>query len=1851
MSPLNRLRTALFLLAAPALVAGALVAGCGKPGKPPQTEKQNPMWSQYITAHTSGLVSRHATVRVVFASDVAERDQIGKSASHLLDVDPGIDGKALFSGPREISLTPDQPLEPGAWYRVRVRPGKVMQLPKDLTRYEFTFQVVKPDLGVQVAGLNVAVADDGTMVLNGAVDTADAEDPQAVEKIVLARLDDQDLKTDWIHLEGGKRHEFKVAGIARTERARSMKVAWSGQPIGVDKKGEQVVEVPAVTAFDVTQVQSMQKPSQHIAVAFSDNLDPHQSLEGLVETTQGIGSMRIEGNELKIFPEKRFTGQVTATLDEGVRNSRGTRLGERVERAVTFTGEPPQVRFVGKGVILPENTVLSIPFEAVNVRSVQVTAFRIWESNLGQFLQSNDLDGRNELDRVGRPIWTKTIHVPALKPDTKGRYNLDVTELLRANPGGMFQLNLFITRANSSYPCTGEGEQAATPSARGQASEDLGETEGGEYSPEDDSGYQWQHRDDPCKDAYYSYAQGVRDARNLLASNIGLLAKRDRRGTLHVVATNLRTGEPGKGVALTLFDYQNQPGLTASTDASGFAEFKGSENAFYVLAEQGGGKGYLKLYSGSALPVSHFDVGGETVARGIKSLLYGERGVWRPGDDIHLTFVLQDKEGSIPANHPVTVTLHNPQGQLMQTVTNGKPTGGFYAFTLKTDESAPTGNWTAKAQLGPNQFSTSLKIETVRPDRLKVELELRKDVLYRSDMPFKGKVVAQWLHGAVAGGLKTDVALRLTPTPTRFDRYKDFVFDDPARSLNAEPRVLLDGELDENGRLEIEEDLLSDGGAPGAVRAQFTTRVFERGGAFSTAYSSATLYPYDQFVGVQMPKSERSWGMLPTDKTHTVSIATVDARGKPVSLKRVKVSLYRIGWRWWWDRTEDSLASFASGQHSEAVQEGEIDTRNGQGQFKLEIRSPNWGRYLLRACDPDGGHCTGSVFYMDSPGWAAWAQEEGGAGASVLSFFSDKPDYKVGETAVIQLPEASQGRALLTLENGTGLLEKRWIELSKDRIKFEVPITAAMSPNVYVSVALIQPHQGKDNDRPIRLYGVIPLRVQDPDTVLAPAIKTAEEWRPESKVAVEVTEAKGREMTYTLAVVDEGLLTLTSYKTPDLRAHFYKREALGVTTWDLFDYVVGAYGGELERLLALGGDEEGGKARADAKEERRRFPPVVTFLGPFKLGAKATAKHEIALPQYIGAVRVMVVAGERGAYGSADKTVPVRQPLSLLATLPRVLGPDEEVGLPVSLFVMDAAIKTVQLKVEPDSHFEVVGKDTVQVAFAKPGEQLGMLKLKVKPHIGKATVRLTATSGQHVSRAEVNIDIRSPNPRTAQLLSKALQPGETWSERVLPHGLPGTNEVSLEVYSVLPFRMEKHLDYLVQYPHGCLEQTTSSVFPQLYLPTLMNLEDWRKKEIERNIRAGVERLRLFQQPGGGFSYWPGERGSYNGWASSYAGHFLVEAEQLGYFVPRQMILDWASQQKGMAQAWNGKGDWSELEQAYRLYTLALAKQPALGAMNRMREMPNLHPVARLQLAAAYKLAGQNEAAAQLAQGLKHEVSPYAEPGPTFGSPVRDKGIILSSLVALGDLDSATRMAKELSEDLSAEYWYSTQTLAYALVGLGRMAGAPGRSATFGFEANIGKAPVIKVRSDKPLHAEKLKDFPQGGEQIRLRNTSDKPIYAYVVMKGAPPAGAEQEGSEGLGVSVDYLDTDGSPIDVEKLTQSTDLMAKVVVTNRTGRWLENVALTHIVPSGWEIHNARLAPEETDDNERVDYRDIRDDRVYTYFRIGSGQKRTFTLKLNAAYLGRYYLPSVTVEPMYEATKFARTKGQWVEVVKGK
>ena len=1086
---------------------------------------------------------------------------------------------------------------------------------------------------------------------------------------------------------------------------------------------------------------------------------------------------------------------------------------------------------------------------------------------------------------------------------------------------------------------------------------------------------------------------------------------------------------------------------------------------------------------------------------------------------------------------------------------------------------------------------------------------------------------------------------------TAFKKFDDFVFDDPARSYSSDAQTIFDGTTNDKGTAIVKPNINVKNAAPGMLRASFKVRVFEQGGAFSVDQFSIPYSPYTSYVGIKVPEGNKFTGMLVTDTNHIIKVATVDGDGNPVSKSHLKVDIYKVSWRWWWDSYDGDLANYVGNTSKEIFQSMDISTVNGKGQFVLRVNRPSWGRFYVRVTDEESGHSTGQTVYIDWPAWAG-SSPKGNEGATLLSFTSDKKTYNVGEDVKLTIPSSAEGRALISIESGSKVINSFWAETTKGQTNYSFKVTPEMTPNVYVNVTLVQPHAQTVNDLPIRLYGVVPISVEDPGTHLYPVVTTPEVWKPETKSSFTVSEKNGKEMTYSVAIVDEGLLDLTRFKTPDPWSAFYAREALGVKTWDMFDMVIGAFGDKLARLLAIGGD---GDINKKAGNKANRFKPMVKFLGPFFLKKGETARHEFMMPQYVGSVRTMVVAGYNAAYGSADKTTPVRKPLMILGTLPRVVGPGEEVDLPVNVFAMEKQVKNVKVEIQTNSMFIPQDGTSKSISFKEIGDEVVSFKLKVNPTLGIGTVKIIATSGTEKATYDIEIDVRNPNPPVVNVLESVVEAGKTWNTPYTPPGMSGTNKGTIELSSIPPINLGERLKYLIEYPHGCIEQTTSAVFPQLYLSDIMELNSDFKVAISKNIKAGIERIKLFQTSSGGMSYWAG-RYEADDWGTSYAGHFLLEAEAKGYMLPPGVIDNWKRYQRYSANSWAPKNEKyyfynDDLEQAYRLYTLALAKAPELGAMNRLKEYPRLSVTAKWRLAAAYAKAGQPEVARKLIANLTTTVPKYCEMGWSYGSNDRDEAMILETLTLLDMKPKAASLVKEVSKSLSSAYWMSTQTTAYCLIAVSKFVGSNGASSEMKYNVKINTAAPIALNTKLPLKQIDMQLKGAAPGNVSVTNNGTGIMFARIIMEGSPATGDQTNVDNDLKLAINYTTMQGAPIDVSRLEQGTDIIAEVQITNPgiRGEYLQ-MALTQIFPSGWEIHNTRM--DEAENTVKTDYptyQDIRDDRVYTYFNVSPYKTSTFRIVLNAAYVGKYYLPTVYCEAMYDNTINSRKPGKWVEVVK--
>lgn len=1818
-----------------------LLISCSKDSKDFNSDPS--LFKEYILNYSSGIVSAKSDIRVVLAFDTAEWTPNKQLDSDLFSINPSIDGKVIALSTNTLAFVPNEALDSDKQYQVTFHLSEVKDVKSELKKFNFTIKTIKQDFIVSTLDLQSYSKD--YMYLNGILTTSDELDLESAKKLVQVDQNGKAVKVKFDKdLSGKKEFKFVIDSIQRFVEDSNIAINWNGKEAGIDKKGTLDYEIPGKNNFKIITAEVQQDNNQVLLLNFSDPLKKGQDFDGLIDVESATNlKFATAGNLLKVIFDEPLKGELLVEVFQGIQSEDGYKMKQNFSQKISFQQIKPAVRFIKSGTILPSSNNLKINFEAVNLSAVDVKVYKIYKNNILQFLQDNQINGNRNLQKVASPVAKQKIVIKTsnlINYSKWGAYALDLSKIITPEPGAIYRVELTVNKKYSLYKCASSDEDEAVEDYEAYDSDEV-RSNSGYYDDYYYDEYDWYDREDPCTNSYY-YRNTI--ATNVIATDLGVIAKRGENGSYFFAVNDIITTNPVSGATIDLYDFQQQKLATITSDGEGIATADVKRYAYFAIVTKDKNTTYVKLDEGQSLSVSNFEVSGEALQKGLKGYIYGERGVWRPGDTLHIAFMLNDNESKLEKSHPIKFKLSDPRGKLMYQAVQKYNESNHYKFKVVTKDVDITGNWEAKVSIGGANFFKSIKIETIKPNRLKIKNSFA-DAQISGNNTNKGKLEVNWLHGAVAKNLKVEMQAKFMKEQTTFKGYSNYDFDDDVRDFSTEEVNVFSGKVDENGKTDLTLQPKVTNQAPGKLKIVMQTKAYENGGDFSTDVVTASFSPYKTYIGLKSPEANK-YGMLETGKVNRFDIVSLSENGKPKAVRNLEVRVYKVEWRWWWNSSGDDLAKYNSENVTTAYKNFTVTTSStGKGSFQFTVPEDDWGRYLVRVVDSNDGHATSTTELIDWPYWSGKTKSGDASTANMLVFAADKEKYAVGEKAMISFPSSEGGRALISLENGSKVVKTLWTNTTKGETKVEIPVTPEMAPNVYINITLLKPHASTENDTPIRMYGIIPIEVIDKNTVLEPQVSMPEVLRPEQKATLKVSEKNGKEMTYTVAIVDEGLLDLTRFKTPNAWDKFYSKQALGVKTWDVYDDVIGAYGGKINQIFSIGGDEDlgGGKAK-----KANRFKPVVIYLGPYKLGKRESKTHTIEMPNYVGSVRTMIVAGDAktNAYGSAEKTTPVRSPLMVLASVPRKISPNEKITLPVTIFAMENQIKNVSVQVKTNNGIRVLESATQQISFSSPDEKMLYFNLEVGDITGIGKIEVIATSGSEKASFPVEIDITNPNPETSDFIDLVLEPNTTKAVNWSTFGVVGTNTAQLEISSFPTIDFNRRLKYLIQYPHGCVEQTTSSVFPQLYLADIVAIDDARKQKIQYNVNQGIQRLGRFQISNGGLSYWQGDANP-DDWGSSYAGHFMIEAEKKGYVLPSGFKQKWLSYQQRQAKQWRFNASYyNDFAQAYRLYTLALAGSADLGSMNRLRETVGISDESKLRLAACYAIIGQKPAAQKLITSVGSFDFNQRKYYYYYGSEDRSRAMLLETYLLMDDKTKAFSLANILAKSLSSNQYMSTQTTAYSLYAMSKFAaknGEKGVNVAVSYGGKTENLTTQKSVIDKKLEVKK------GAYSVSVKNNNNNTIYVRVLNSGVLPIGEEKEIQKNLSAVISYKNKNGTSINFDAINQGTEIVAQITIRNNSTERIQNVALTQIVPSGFEIMNSRYTDFGSATENKADFIDIRDDRTYFYFGLNSNESRTFTVLLNASYLGSYYLPGIQCEAMYDDNYIVRNKGQWIKIVK--
>lgn len=1493
----------------------------------------------------------------------------------------------------------------------------------------------------------------------------------------------------------------------------------------------------------------------------------------------------------------------------------------------------PKVKWSDDGVIVPEVNDATVSFDAICLNAVILRIIKVYDNNIMSYLQNEDIDSQyGSMNRVGRLV--KKIRIPLVQENYSvwQNYNIKLSDYIDLKAGDMYQINLDFDMTCYPYAC-----------------DNVKVAKGYDNSYWDNDNYDyrvyyfddWDY-DNPCSQCFYNY---VDIRKNLYVSNLAITAKSSDADYVDVFVKNITDATPASGAKVYLFDYQMQNVGENTTDADGFAKIQFTNKPYFVVVENSvGSKSYLPLNKNKSLSLSKFDVAGNAVEHDVDGFIYSNRDVWRPGDSIQLNLMISDKNGYFSNEYPVVMEVVDPNGRLYLKKANNSPVGKIYSFTFSTLASDPTGSWNAHFKIGNQVFSKRLRLETVKPNRLKINFEPKEILsLYSKDVV---KLSSERLNGLKVKDLKAEVSVILSNATTSLKGYEKYSFECVANDFNSKELSLFSAALDSEGKATVAFDVLKNIKAPGFMKAIYNIKVFENSGEFSITSRSGKISPYKRYVGVSLPEMQSKWGdYYFTEKDWNFDVIVVNENGTtPNDGIILEYQLYKLDNYWWWDNDYYDLMRYVTGNYKRPVKNGKLEANNGKTSLTLNIKDADWGSYLLVINDPKGGHTFSKVISFD---WADGARSATTADApALINIKTDKDEYNVGETMKVSFPANKDSKAIMTIENASKVVKVIHLQKLNEDATVSIPVTSDMLPNSYVAISLIQPFKNS-SDMPIRMYGVAPFKVTDANTVIHPIVSVPETANSNKTIDIKVSEKQGVKMYYTIAVVDEGILGLTGYKTADPHRYFFGKHALGVRTWDNYDAIVSAMTDMMQGTLAPGGD---GFINPETTL-LERFQAVATMMGPFELEAGKTDIQHFNIPDYNGSLRVMLVASNgKDAYGSTDKNVIVKDKIMIIPTAPRTIGIDDEAVVKVKILASEFKNKTAKLSVNLEN-LEAVGNISQSVAINKDGEANVEFKVKAKEINGIAGISVIASCEGLEAKKSVAMPIRMPSSNKYNSVKQEIKPNETATLHIDCQGFDGTIATKLVANTGIPVDLFKHLDYLTSYPFGCLEQTVSKAFPQLYLQNLVTFDETTKAEMRTNIENTIANMNLFLRPDFSMTSWP--NGNYvDPWCELYALHFLIEAKNQGCNVSNSLIDGMLSYQTNRAKAWNYNADAPSVEtiQAYRLFVLALNNTAEVGAMNRFKELEFKYPLTKALIAAAYSLVGKTNIASQLIPVIDYSAKDWtSDYYITFGSKVRDMAMsVYAEMLANDNTEMVQNDVEELCRILGSDRWIDTQSTAMSIFVLGKYAekiGVKDNSVKLTIKEDDKKENITTNRSSITYNIKPKR----GDNAVTVTNNGTESVFVTLFTKGKVAEYQEEDNGAWYEMSVKYYAKDGNEINLEDVVQNTNFDVVIKVANPHEYQVTENALSFHTAAGWELINSRLFGDNSENEAQAKHIDYQDDYVNFIFDLPPFGSKTFRLSLNAAYEGTYVIPSVTCEDMYNNQIWYSTAARMTTVVK--
>ncbi|KPF43424.1 alpha-2-macroglobulin family protein [Rhizobium sp. AAP43] len=1527
--------------------------------------------------------------------------------------------------------------------------------------------------------------------------------------------------------------------------------------------------------------------SPRACVVFSEELVKRGVDYAPFVTLDGKAPKAIEAKNNQICVEGlEHGGRYRLAVRAGLPSSVGENLEAPAEVDIYIRDRSSTVRFTGDSFVLPSSARQGIPLVSINADSAKLELYRIGDRNIAPLLSASQfltqLDGYTATrvrDEIGELVWEGSLDI-ANELNKEVVTSIPLAEALPTRKPGIYVM--------TAVPPTGTTESW------------------------DNRATQW-----------------------FVVSDIGLSTFAGTDG-LHVFARSLAAAEPLSGISLQLIAKNNEILATATTDADGRARFDagllrgGAALAPAVIAARSGDDDNVFLdMTRAGFDLSDRGVTGRPAPGPVDIMAWTERGIYRPGETVHVAALARDSEADAIGDLPLTFVFSRPDGvESRRMAVSGEALGG-YAVDLPILANAMRGSWTVSIHTDPKKQAiaqTTFLVDDFVPDRLDLKLSTEAKTI-AVDEAVTISADGNYLYGAPAAGLALEGELVVKPTTSHPD-YARYSFGLADEEGIEDVRVSFEelAPLDEDGKGSIDVSLTELPSTTRLLNADVVLRLREGGGRAVERTLTLPVMPEGPVIGIK-PEFEGELAENTNASFNLIAIGTDSAR-QPLPGARWKLIKLERNYQWY---REGSSWRYEPITTTKLVADGTLDIDADGTPLSVPV---TWGSHRLEV------EAGGSVSSVDfDAGWFVSANSTETPDA--LEIGLDKASYTIGETAKLKISPRFAGQVIVAAGTDT-LIATEVADVPPEGTEIDIPVTAEFGAGTYITATLFRPGDGVESRMPARAIGIAWLAVDPGTDKLAVKLSPPEKTLPRQalEIPIEVSGAGVDEEAYVMvAAVDVGILNLTRYETPAPETYYFGQRRLGLELRDLYGRLIDGSLGATGKLRT-GGD--GGELALQGNPPKEKL--VAFFSGPIKLDADGKATVSFDVPQFNGTARVMAWAWSKNGLGHGEADVVIRDPVVVTASLPKFLAPEDQSNLRLDIAATDAPAGSYTVTATGNGPVTVGGADSQSVDLV-PGKTVTVtLPIQgVTPGAGTIDIALAGGDGVAISQS-LDVPVRPATLPITQRQVIALAPGKslTVDGELLADSLLQGASVSLNVARADGLDIPGLLMALDRYPYGCAEQTTSRALPLLYFGELAKLSGLPEDEaINKRVQDGILRVLSYQSSSGSFGLWA--PGSESLWLDAYVSDFLTRAREQKFDVPEEaLVLALQNLQNRLAYNNDIKTNGNEI--AYALYVLARSRKASLSdlryyADTMLADFPT--PLSKAHLAASLSLYGDSERANAVfleAAGMSEQarLTPVSFSRNDYGSSLRDAAGVLALAAESRPVPPVVPiLSKVVAEEWNAKQTLSTQEQTWMLLAARAM-------------QQDDKALKVEVNGAERTGAyaatipgEALLQSP-----VTLTNKGLEPISAAVTTVAAPvePPAA---GGEGFGITRTYYSLDGEEANITEATQNERYVVLIEVTEEA-EWPAQILITDLLPAGLEIDNPSLVDSAALTNfdwlAQTDtaHLEFRSDRFVAAIDRAEGDNSPITLAyvVRAVTPGTYDLPAASVEDMYRPQLSART-----------